>query len=132
MPRTVLLEHALPDGSSHFDWLIARTEVIANDERTLVSFRVAERLDRLTSGETTAERLPDHRGVYVRYEGEIGGDRGAVKRVAEGEATVHVDAPGEFSASVQWRGGASVCIDAAPVCGAPGRADAWLLTIRPA
>jgi len=35
-----------------------------------------------------AERIGDHRKAYMKYEGEISGGRGTVKRVAEGMAKV--------------------------------------------
>nr|WP_250846757.1 hypothetical protein [Aquisphaera insulae] len=34
--------------------------------------------------ELPARRLPNHRLAYLSYEGSISGDRGAVRRVAEG------------------------------------------------
>jgi hypothetical protein len=40
-----------------------------------------------------AVRLPDHRRVYLEYEGEISGDRGHVTRVDEG--TVEISAVGD-------------------------------------
>lgn len=36
----------------------------------------------------TATELPDHRHDYLTYEGPVSGDRGEVKRVAAGTATV--------------------------------------------
>ena len=40
--KTVVLQHELPDGTSHFDWLLA---VDATAEKPLISFRVVERPD---------------------------------------------------------------------------------------
>jgi len=40
------------------------------------------------SNPPTAERLADHRAAYLMYEGAVSGNRGQVKRVAEGEAVV--------------------------------------------
>ena len=42
--QTVILQHDLPDGTSHFDWLLA---VDAKGSGPLVSFRVKERPDLL-------------------------------------------------------------------------------------
>jgi hypothetical protein len=82
--RTVLLRHDLRDGSSHYDWMVARPD--APDR--LLSFRVLEQID---SGEVVdflAEPIGDHRADYLDYEGEVSGGRGRVSRVAEGELEV--------------------------------------------
>lgn len=89
MGRTVLLHHQLPDGSSHFDWLMERP-----DSDRLISFRVGERIDTLVGGSAAggevrrfaAEAMPDHRREYLEYEGPISGGRGMVSRVAAGSA----------------------------------------------
>ncbi|MDX2132686.1 MAG: hypothetical protein SFY69_11610 [Planctomycetota bacterium] len=89
MGRMVLLRHDLPDGSSHYDWMI---EATPGAER-LLTFRVSARIDLARSDATSemrtfrAERLPDHRRAYLEFEGDIGGGRGTVTRVARGEAT---------------------------------------------
>ena len=77
----VLLRHDLPDGSSHFDWLLERPS-----HPGLLTFRVQERIDRPEegSGRFTATRLADHRRAYLIYEGPVSGERGSVTRVAEG------------------------------------------------
>ena len=79
----VLLRHVLPDGTSHFDWLLERP---GRPEADLVAFRVAERVDQLgpDCGGFDALRLADHRRVYLTYEGPISGGRGSVTRLAEG------------------------------------------------
>ena len=41
-------------------------------------------------GATRVTRLRDHRRVYLDYEGEIGGHRGFVHRIAEGTCEVQV------------------------------------------
>lgn len=79
---TVLLRHDLPDGTSHFDWLLVR-----DDEGPLLTFR----LDRDISRDGRAfegEPLPDHRRIYLSYEGPISDDRGSVRRVAQGRCQV--------------------------------------------
>jgi hypothetical protein len=60
----------------------------------LVTFRVWERIDEVVRFE--AERLPDHRELYLEYEGPIPGGRGAVKRVLEGSLEIGVDSPERF------------------------------------
>jgi len=79
---TVLLRHDLPDGSHHFDWLLAQ-----DGDGPLLTFR----LDRDISLDTEAfeaERLADHRRVYLAYEGEISGGRGSVARVVQGHCSI--------------------------------------------
>ena len=87
--RCVILLHTLPDGTSHFDWML---ETIGDesgeetaDQRSLICFRSPKRPDELEPREEIAvERLPDHRRRYLDFEGPISGDRGQVKRVAQG------------------------------------------------
>jgi hypothetical protein len=78
----VLLEHRLPDGSSHLDWMIA---VDPAGTGPLVSFRLARRVDELRGGEQlAAEMIGDHRPAYLEYEGPVQGGRGHVRRLARG------------------------------------------------
>jgi hypothetical protein len=114
----VLLKHTLPDESFH-------------DERTLVTFRVLTRVDLDMPDPVRAERLPDHRTIYLRFEGDIGGGRGAVSRVAQGECSIERDEPGEFAARVRWDAGEWLKLLANPVCAEPGVTDAWLIDLAP-
>jgi len=101
---TVLLLHALRDGSDHIDWMAARD---AKNQRPLLSFRLPDRLDLLKADQSmTAAKIQDHRPAYLDYEGEVSGDRGAVRRVGRGsigrwwepgDATIHLE--------VQWESG---------------------------
>lgn len=78
--RMVLLLHEPDAGMSHFDWMFERA---SEDDRRLVTFRVADRVDLVDRGDVRgAERLADHRARYLEYEGEIAGGR--VTRVARG------------------------------------------------
>lgn len=80
--RMVLLLHEMDGVGSHFDWMLER---VSDDERRLVTFRVAGRVDLLDSGKLeSAERLTDHRAAYLEHEGDIGPGRGRVTRVARG------------------------------------------------
>ncbi len=97
--RTVLLRHVLPDGSEHFDWLTQPAP-----DAPLVAFRVVERIDLPECTAFTAQRIPDHRAVYLEYEGEISGGRGRVTRVAAGTATLDL---GGDTATVTLSFGAS-------------------------
>jgi hypothetical protein len=40
------------------------------------------------TGEIPAERIQDHRRLYLDYEGEVSGDRGVVRRLDRGPATI--------------------------------------------
>jgi hypothetical protein len=86
----VLLEHdtttlhaPAPAGRDvHWDLLIE-----APGRELLPTWRLAHN-PVTTSGEIPAERLKDHRRLYLDYEGEISGGRGRVRRVDRGLATV--------------------------------------------
>lgn len=53
------------------------------------------RVDRwpMETGAVLVERLADHRRIYLDYEGPISGNRGSVRRVAQG--TCQLDRSGE-------------------------------------
>jgi len=87
--RTVLLRHTEADGGSHLDWMI---DPGGDKERRLVTFRVRDRIDLQGCQGFDAERIGDHRAVYLEYEGELSGGRGAVARVAAGEIRAFSDA----------------------------------------
>ncbi len=93
MPRTVLLHHTLPDGSSHIDWLVARDgDEAGTGAGPVITFRVPERIDLSPPGTPVlVDRLLDHRPLYLSYEGPIRGGRGAVERIAEGHCRVLVE-----------------------------------------
>jgi len=83
----VLLRHDLPDCTHHFDWLIAQD---ADAHLPVSTFRCDRRVDELQAGESLEVlRLPDHRAVYLEYEGPVSGNRGSVQRLRAGEATNH-------------------------------------------
>jgi hypothetical protein len=99
MGAAVLLLHELPDGTSHYDWLITPDGPRASGGAPagLISFRVSERIDLLGGGGLDgrgalrfgALRLPEHRAAYLDLEGEVSGGRGRVKRLARGELAVN-------------------------------------------
>lgn len=69
MGRAVLLQHDDPgDAGSHFDLLIERDTPAG---APLISFRLAEPLDPRSVAEFHALRTPDHRPVYLDYEGPL-------------------------------------------------------------
>jgi hypothetical protein len=80
MRRTVVLLHSRNGVPDHFDWMIDQPELVA--ERRLMTFKVPYRPDKTDS--FLAEKTPDHRAIYLDYEGEVSGGRGMVTRVAEG------------------------------------------------
>ena len=87
----MILEHYHPDDPSwdHFDWLIETTGGEDPDERALLAFRVGARPD----GDDEvfdAQRVGDHRRLYLDYEGRLSGGRGEVRRVWTGWARARV------------------------------------------
>jgi len=71
--RFVILEHDHP--FLHWD-LLLETDSLLTSWRLLQQPRTGRSVD--------AERLPDHRPLYLDYEGPVGKDRGSVKRIAAG------------------------------------------------
>jgi len=97
MPRYVVLLHQTPAGyvrGTHFDLML---------EHGAALWTWA--LDKLPDGGETvaAERLPDHRLFYLDYEGEIGGQRGDVRRVDGGEFDVIEDAAARLVVRLKGR-----------------------------
>jgi DNA polymerase Ligase (LigD) len=73
MPRFVLLEHHW--NGLHWDFMLENGETLrtwAIDAPVTVGQDLA------------ARRLPDHRSIYLDYEGEITGNRGTVRRIDAG------------------------------------------------
>jgi hypothetical protein len=98
---TVQLRHVLPDGSWHIDWMMA---VDAARARPLVTFRLPRPVHELGAGESLAiERIGDHRPAYLEYEGDIGGGRGVVRRIAQGEARRSILDDHTWLVQVRWR-----------------------------
>jgi hypothetical protein len=79
MPRFVILLHETPANCSrgtHYDLMLEHGATL----RTWA----LERLPNM--GETvSAQRLDDHRPVYLDYEGDVSNDRGQVRRVDQGD-----------------------------------------------
>jgi DNA polymerase Ligase (LigD) len=87
MPRFVILLHEMPASCSratHYDLMFEHGPML----RTWALERIP------AVGETvSAQRLDDHRPVYLDYEGEVSGDRGQVRRVDQGDYEVMEDRP---------------------------------------
>ena len=99
--RTVILRHDLPDGSHHFDWLLAND---AAGSLPLTTWRCSRRVDELGTAESMpAERLGDHRPIYLDYVGPVSGDRGHVSRVVTGHFTLNSATPDCMEIDVAWR-----------------------------
>ncbi len=74
-----LLEHRTRTGA-HWDLLVE-----VPDAERLITWRLSQ--NPLTqTGPIVAERIADHRRVYLEYEGPVSGDRGEVRRQDRGEA----------------------------------------------
>ena len=74
MPRFVLLHHDHP--FTHWDLLLKAGDV-------LLAWRLHRRP--VPNEQIVAERLPDHRTIYLDYEGPISNDRGTVTREESGD-----------------------------------------------
>ncbi len=106
MTRAALLLHDLPDGASHFDLLIelpAHLRPPDAGEHTLLAFRTDARIDLLAPAERAdARRLPNHRALYLEFEGEIAGARGRVTRLASGACERLDLSEVAFAANLLW------------------------------
>ena len=89
----MILEHNHP--FLHWDLLMER-------DGTLASWRL---LKPVVCGQwIDAETLPDHRMMYLDYEGPVSRDRGSVKRIASGtyqELTDWIDPPDKTTTSFE-------------------------------
>lgn len=74
MRRFVILRHELPAGSSR----ASHWDLMLEDGPALRTWALAE-LPR-DGRQVDAEPLPDHRKVYLDYEGPVSGNRGTVRR----------------------------------------------------
>jgi hypothetical protein len=73
MPRFVILEHDHPE--LHWDFML-------EDHGVLRTWRLAA--PPVLGQSCAAQRLPDHRLVYLDYEGPVSGHRGQVRRWERG------------------------------------------------
>ncbi len=82
MPRFAVLAHDWP--APHFDLLL-------ENEAALLTWRLSNWPVPISADEPgpalTAERIGDHRLVYLDYEGPVSGNRGHVRRVDTGTFT---------------------------------------------
>jgi hypothetical protein len=114
MPRFVILEHHW--NGVHWDFMLEAGDFLrtwAIDE-PIVSGR-----------DLRARALGNHRSIYLEYEGEIGGDRGWVRRVDEG--TYRVLEWSEERVCIELAGAQLVGeVDLRWVGSASGASDSWI------
>lgn len=90
--RCVVLRHELCDGTWHYDWMLERASAAqppGSERGTLITFRTNVLVT--TTNAFAAQRLGDHRAIYLDYQGPVSGNRGTVRRVARGWCTIEVD-----------------------------------------
>lgn len=103
MRRAVLLHHRLPnEDETHFDWLLESVLGRDPEERVLIAFRVQRREDVFRADSFAAQRIDNHRRLYLTFEGALSHDRGVVARVASGRL-LNIDL-GEtrLGATIDW------------------------------
>lgn len=74
--RFVILEH---------DWPFVHWDFLLESDSVLRAWRLLEPVQR--DRWIAAQPLPDHRLIYLDYEGPVSGDRGDVHRIASGTFT---------------------------------------------
>lgn len=94
MPRFVLLRHALPDSTCHYDLMLERAG-------SLATWRIPAPLADVPPEGADAVHLGDHRLHYLTHEGDIGGGRGSVKRVDEGTYEAEAWESGRVAATLK-------------------------------
>jgi len=104
MPETVILEHILPDGSRHFDWMIEDPNL--GEGRTLRTWRTEVRPD--LEAVFDAEQIDHHRDHYLRHEGPVSDGRGVVHRIRRGELQGLRASETEVSVTVAWSEGPNI------------------------
>ncbi len=103
MTRTVQLQHDLPDGTSHVDWML---EWAGCTPGQLVSIRLETPLNTLEKGACQlGTRLDDHRAAYLDYEGPVSNGRGHVRRLEQGHILEWVCTGDEWWITLQWSDG---------------------------
>jgi len=122
--RWCLLRHDLPDGTWHLDLMIAAEppSTASDAARPLVTLRLPARTSPAPNDPDcqgfVAERIGNHRAVYLEYEGPVSGGRGSVVRLASGSGGAALVSEGgaagfveiglegvRFRAVGSWRGG---------------------------
>ncbi len=97
MPRFVILHHEYPAGHArraHWDLMLEWGEALR-------TWAVASEPGEASGVE--GEPLPDHRLIYLEYEGPISGDRGTVAQWDAGDYLVEREAEGELKIQLSGR-----------------------------
>jgi DNA polymerase Ligase (LigD) len=90
MPRFVLLEHRWQ--GIHWDFMLEAGEVL----RTWAIDGPV-----VPDADLPARALPDHRRVYLDYEGEVSANRGTVRRIDRGPYSVQIWEKGHVRVRLQ-------------------------------
>ena len=81
--RFAVLHHVFPSNAkraSHWDLLL---EKMGSESDSLITFEISNPPVNWTM-QTVVTRLPDHRPIYLTYQGPVSTDRGFVHRVMDG------------------------------------------------
>lgn len=106
--RAVLLRHHTPDGRWHLDWLLERPPPrsgLQDDDPTLLSFRIEpDTGDPRVPRAFEADAMPDHRRLYLTFEGPLSDGRGRVEQLATGRVQWIRHEPAAVVLLVAWGG----------------------------
>ncbi|XZE43862.1 hypothetical protein SH467x_003440 [Pirellulaceae bacterium SH467] len=94
MTQFVILRHEYPAGNErqdHWDLLLEPPKP-AGEAPLLLCFAIPAPIKDWNGA--VVQKLPDHRRLYLHYEGPISGDRGLVRRIATGEIEWLAHSPG--------------------------------------
>jgi len=108
--RFALLEHTPPSGPPHWDFLVERAGAALVPTWRLAADPLA------AGGAVPAERIADHRPLYLDYEGPVSGGRGVVRRCDGGAVVSQRSAGAELVAELagqRLRGRVTIAPDAA-------------------
>lgn len=88
MPRFVLLRHECPESfgkPSHWDFMLEWGDALRTWDLRQLPIAWANALDgESAAGYVPAIPLPDHRSIYLEFEGPLSGDRGTVHQCDRG------------------------------------------------
>jgi hypothetical protein len=85
IPYVILHHTASPDAPDHFDLLLDAPDTPGGK---LLTWRILPHPHSWPRHPPAATRLPDHRRLYLTYEGPLSNNRGHVRRTATGAATL--------------------------------------------
>ncbi|MEM8946636.1 MAG: hypothetical protein AAGD11_15795 [Planctomycetota bacterium] len=107
MPRFVLLRHECPPSfgkPSHWDFMLEWGNRLRTWELRELPQGWARALGVDGDASTVAARaLPDHRAIYLDYEGPLTGDRGSVRRSDAGTYEILVESGSTLKIALEGR-----------------------------